>query len=112
MCPRCVVFGIGPDLTSKILPTTHRSSGSRSHPWLVRPGLPGRASPDVGRSGASGGGAGWVYFARSESPKHARRAAGPGYTWTHPACRSESSVKPPHRTPTVAIFALPAASAS
>jgi hypothetical protein len=47
-----------------------------------------------------------------DAVKQARRAAGPGYTCTHPACRSELSVEPPQSTPMVAIFVFLAASTS
>jgi hypothetical protein len=53
-----------------------------------------------------------VYLASREFEKRANSAAGPGYISTHPACRSELSVNPPQSTPMVAIFVLPAASAS
>jgi hypothetical protein len=53
-----------------------------------------------------------VYLASKELPKRANRAAGLGNISTHPGCRSELSVKPPQRTPMVAILAFPAASAS
>jgi hypothetical protein len=53
-----------------------------------------------------------VYLASEDRANWANNAAGPGYTSTQPASRSEASVKPPQSTPIVPIFALPAASAS
>jgi hypothetical protein len=64
---------------------------------------------DVCRSSAF---ASWRLFWKERVPEQARRAAGPGYTCTHPACRSELSVEPPQSTPMVAIFAFLAASTS
>jgi hypothetical protein len=53
-----------------------------------------------------------LYLASKESEKTANNAAGPKYISTHPARVRELSVNPPQSTPIVAIFALPAASAS
>jgi hypothetical protein len=52
------------------------------------------------------------YRLSSESSNRANSAAGPGYTSTQPASRSEASVNPPHSTPMVAMSAFPAADAS
>jgi hypothetical protein len=50
-----------------------------------------------------------TYVARNDLSKQQYMAAGPGYTSTHPACRSELSVKPPQSTPMVRMVAFPAA---